>query len=181
MSAIIKHTALGIVCFAAGFFMGKQETNPNVAKTIEKSDTVRIVRIDTCNINIPQYKYVRVTDTFTIKIDSTRNVHLPITQKHYAKDSVYDAWVSGYNPQLDSISIYERIENKTITKTIVKFLENKKWDVYYYAGLSKNHDENYATLGVTINSPRKWSLGLNAGIGDNGNICYGFNIGFKIK
>lgn len=41
------------------------------------------------------------------------SVVLPVTQKHYM-DSAYDAWVSGYMPQLDSIRVYQR----TITNTI---------------------------------------------------------------
>lgn len=181
MCKTVKRVILVAICFVVGFMFGGMHRQTKTRTIMYKTDTIECVRLDTCRIIVPEYKYIRTVDTILINSDDGHSVSLPITQKHYAKDSVYDAWVSGYNPQLDSISIYERIENKTITKTIVKFVENKKWDVYYYAGLSKNHDENYATLGVTINSPRKWSLGLNAGIGDNGNICYGFKIGFKIK
>ena len=42
--------------------------------------------------------------TPTPKPDST-NVILPITQKEY-RDSLYCAWVSGYDAQLDSIELY---------------------------------------------------------------------------
>ena len=42
-------------------------------------------------------------------------VDLPITQKVY-RDTAYTAWVSGFNPQLDSISLYRPIT--TITNTI---------------------------------------------------------------
>jgi hypothetical protein len=44
-------------------------------------------------------------------------VEVPITSKHYGcKD--YDAWVSGYEPSLDSIKVYQKTEVVTITKII---------------------------------------------------------------
>lgn len=42
------------------------------------------------------------------------SVVVPITQKMYTDDSTYTAYVSGYEPNLDSIFFY----NKTITNTI---------------------------------------------------------------
>ena len=48
--------------------------------------------------------------------DSTR-VIIPITQKVYA-DSTYKAWVSGYNPRLDSIEVYRRTITITTTQTV---------------------------------------------------------------
>lgn len=38
-------------------------------------------------------------------IRDTVRVYIPITQKHYAADN-YDAWVSGYEPKLDSLHIH---------------------------------------------------------------------------
>lgn len=35
-------------------------------------------------------------------------VNVPIIQKKYSNDSTYTAWVSGYRPSLDSISIYRK-------------------------------------------------------------------------
>ncbi len=50
----------------------------------------------------------------TPAVDSVgASVVLPVSQKHYA-DSLYDAWVSGYEPRLDSIRVYGR----TITNTL---------------------------------------------------------------
>lgn len=44
-------------------------------------------------------------------------VVVPITTKHY-RAMEYDAWVSGYEPSLDSIKVYQKTEVVTITKTI---------------------------------------------------------------
>ena len=46
-------------------------------------------------------------------------VPVPIVQKRY-EDSLYTAWVSGFEPKLDSIDLRLPTVTKTITKTIVK-------------------------------------------------------------
>ena len=46
-------------------------------------------------------------------------VPVPIVQKRY-DDSLYTAWVSGFEPNLDSINIHQREVITTVTKTIVK-------------------------------------------------------------
>lgn len=46
-------------------------------------------------------------------------VPVPIVQKRY-DDSLYTAWVSGFEPALDSINIHQREVVTTVTKTIVK-------------------------------------------------------------
>lgn len=49
-------------------------------------------------------------------------VEVPITSKHYqSKD--YDAWVSGYEPSLDSIKVYK--ETQYITETITRTVKDK--------------------------------------------------------
>ena len=46
-------------------------------------------------------------------------VPIPIEQKRY-EDSLYTAWVSGYQPALDSIALHQPEIVTTITRTIVK-------------------------------------------------------------
>ena len=52
-------------------------------------------------------------------------VEIPITQVEYA-DSNYRAWVSGFEPRLDSIHLYRHKEIVTIEKTVTKY-KNKHW------------------------------------------------------
>jgi hypothetical protein len=47
------------------------------------------------------------------------DVPIPIYQKRY-DDSLYTAWVSGYEPALDSISLHLPEVTTTITQTVVK-------------------------------------------------------------
>lgn len=58
-----------------------------------------------------------VTDT--IRQNDTLLVEVPVEQKRY-DDSLYTAWVSGYQPALDSIQLHQPTIVETITRTIVK-------------------------------------------------------------
>lgn len=44
---------------------------------------------------------------------------LPRTQKRY-EDSIYEAWISGYEPRLDSIYVYRKTVMVTNIKTVTK-------------------------------------------------------------
>ena len=55
----------------------------------------------------------------TITVHDSIEVQVPIVQKRY-DDSLYTAWVSGFEPNLDSIRLYQPEIITTVTKTIVK-------------------------------------------------------------
>ena len=73
-------------------------------------DTTIVIKLDTIKIIKPVYLSEKVIDTLfvpikdTIRINDTLYQVMPKTQKYYAKDSLYMAWVSGYKPSLDSIN-----------------------------------------------------------------------------
>ena len=79
---------------------------PLPAETIDIGKTVYI--------KVPVPKYLP-GDTVHDSID----VPIPIMQKRY-EDSLYTAWVSGYEPALDSIDLRLPTITETVTKTIVK-------------------------------------------------------------
>lgn len=92
-----------------------------------KTDTTRVTVVDTVPYVKPVardsvvVKYVTkkmpiVYDSAPICIDSA-DVNVPITQKRYS-DSTYTAWVSGYEPSLDSIRVYKKREVVTVSKII---------------------------------------------------------------
>lgn len=61
-------------------------------------------------------------------------VEIPIEQKQYTGEN-YEAWVSGYQPQLDSLRIYA--DTKTITtSTEVTRWKTKRWGLSVGAGVT---------------------------------------------
>lgn len=75
-------------------------------------------------------------------------VEVPITSKHYGcKD--YDAWVSGYEPSLDSIKVYREKEiiTETITKTNTK---RKPWGLGFTVGYGYDFSSKTAAPFVGI-------------------------------
>ena len=60
-----------------------------------------------------------VSETDTIEAHDTLLVEVPVEQKRY-DDSLYTAWVSGYQPALDSIQLHQPEVVTTIERTIVK-------------------------------------------------------------
>ena len=79
---------------------------PVPAETIDIGKTVYI--------KVPVPKYLP-GDTVHDSIE----VPVPIYQKRY-DDSLYTAWVSGFEPNLDSINLRLPTITETVTKTIVK-------------------------------------------------------------
>lgn len=67
--------------------------------------------------------------------DSAR-VIVPITQKTYETDE-YKAWVSGYEPELDSINIYRRTE--TVTNTLYLDKNRRRWGCMVGVGAGISH------------------------------------------
>ena len=114
----------------AGFLWGRYTTPPSK----NTSDTIEVVRTDTIRDTIPQYhyekitKYISVPDSILIRDTITNELVLPIVQRTYTDDSTYTAYISGAKvdsfPRLDSIDVYQKTIERTITNTIYK---TKHW------------------------------------------------------
>ena len=72
-------------------------------------------------INTGKTVYIKVPMPYPVSdtIHDSIEVPVPIMQKRY-DDSLYTAWVSGFEPNLDSIRLYQPTIIETITKTIIK-------------------------------------------------------------
>ena len=89
------------------------ESEPTLRDTIV--DTIKVVKPIAVDSVVTRYKWVnveRVKDTTIVNevsevVFDTIRIRLPIESKHYTAES-YDAWVSGYEPSLDSIKVYQR-------------------------------------------------------------------------
>lgn len=152
-------TILIVVAMLVITFFVARFTSPSKTRTEIQRDT--IVRIDTF-VSIPEPKIVRVVDSIPVpypvyetKTDTllvVDTLYLPRTQKHY-KEAQYEAWVSGYQPSLDSIWVY----NKTSEVNTISVPSRKRWSIGVQAGYGVQLSPNgvvaapYIGVGVTYN------------------------------
>ena len=106
------------------YFIWRGEPQPSVVverDTVWKDTTIyKPVPAET--VDIGKTVYIKVPVPKYLPGDTVHDsieVPIPITQKRY-EDSLYTAWVSGFEPNLDSINLRLPTITETITKTIVK-------------------------------------------------------------
>lgn len=119
---------IGIVC---SIVVRSHLTNPirkviTDTTTVIKYDTIRIAEPDS-DVEIPLTIKVypiaqvptllAVVDTMKIPYIVNGELIIPLSQKYY-RSPQYQAWVSGYNPKLDSIIVSSITYNHAITQTI---------------------------------------------------------------
>ena len=119
------------------------------------SDTIFIFNTDTSYIRDTVFIYyprpvsVLVSDTLIV-----RDTVLLKEHKFY-KDSLYEAWVSGYEPSLDSICVFPvtKTITNTITNTVIETKEVKKktpFGIGIQAGYGYPHGA-YVGIGISYN------------------------------
>lgn len=111
-----------ILMIAASFCVGYHRGERQV---VYRTDTLTVVKYDTAVVRKPVYLERRIVDTAYIAVDVERIVRDTVTnilcielereQRRY-QDSTYAAWVSGIEPRLDSIHIYNRTYHQFLTK-----------------------------------------------------------------
>ena len=99
------------------------ETNIETKTDTIWRDTVIEKPVPTESVQTGKVVYIKVAvpqpQTQRDTVHDSIDVALPVEQKRY-DDSIYTAWVSGFEPNLDSIRLYTPEITTTITKTIVK-------------------------------------------------------------
>lgn len=150
-----------VLAFMCGYLLGRPHGELHT-RTEVRIDTVH----DTVTIASPVQRdsvvlrYVTANlpvatiDTFSSEnyaqkemenIRDSSTVVMPITQKHYA-DSTYEAWVSGYNPELDSIKVFNKTE--FVTTTIKQ--RQKRFGIGIHAGYGVTTKGTLPYIGVGI-------------------------------
>ena len=148
-----------------------------------KTDTVteyKIIR-DTTFIERPKLCKEIIRDTVWLDslLDDDYN-HLIVSQREY-RDSDYVAWVSGVEPQLDSIMVFNNTEYvfKTSTIETVKTIEDKTGKWFTGAGLYRLDNTLVPKLNV-VYQKKRIMVGASVGLYNNQPI-YGVDINFKVK
>ena len=146
------------VTFVLGACFGFWLRGLRPAKPVEpvvQTDTLYLR--DTIRIDRPVPKpYPVYLPSDTVRLVTTQHdtveVLVPMEQKHYS-DSLYDVYVSGYKPNLDSLRIYQTTKIVTITETI-KVPEKKRWGLGFQVGgtyLPKVGPTPYVGVGISYN------------------------------
>ena len=143
------------------------------------TDTITIVRTDTIRERIPHFISEMVLDTIFVEKVSENVLKLPITQKYYNTDS-YQAWVSGYKPNLDSINVFNKVVERTVNHTIDRVVYPKSIDWYLNAGSMFIDKKAAPYVGLNVKFKNDLVIGANAGVYEK-KMFYGFNIGFKLN
>ena len=169
---------LAIALFLSLFYGRKVET-----REIKTTDTIVVFKIDTVKEQITRYITERVVDTVYLpsQISKPDNDSYPllITQRHYSKPNLYDLWVSGYEPKLDSVNIYQKTEYHTITNEITKEIYPNVCRLYAGIGFQAISDTFCPSVGITLTTPKNWSITANLGL-YNKELFYGAQVQYKI-
>lgn len=153
--AIIVAAVLMLVSGLTGYWAGHRANTAPQIITEARVDTLYIR--DTITRETPVFTRVYVRDTIRVAVCDTLYIELPREVKVY-EDSLYRAEVSGYEPSLDRIDIYqqERVITRDITQ-VVKVKRNARWgvgvQVGYGIGLHSGavYAAPYVGVGVSYN------------------------------
>ena len=170
---------VGTVC---GELIQKNDVQPQCIYET-KTDTVtkyKIVR-DTTFVERPKVYKETIRDTIQLNsLLDNGSKHLVVSQKEY-RDSDYVAWVSGVEPQLDSIMVFNNTEYvfKTSTIETVKTIEDKTGKWFTGAGLYRLDNTLVPKLNV-VYQKKRIMVGASVGL-YNKQPIYGVDINYKIK
>ena len=127
-----------ILGLCAGFFSGKAIYDKPLQESVTRDtvtlhDTIPDIAPepkDSARIKwVTRWLPMAVHDTIDHFVEVSKMMHdtvavqVPITSKHYGSKD-YDAWVSGFEPSLDSIKVYN--ETQYITETITRTVKDNK-------------------------------------------------------
>ena len=172
-----------LVGFVCSKLVSKQNDIKPQCNYETKTDTVteyKIIR-DTTFVERPKVYKEIIRDTIQLNsLLDNGSKHLVVSQKEY-RDSDYVAWVSGIEPQLDSIMVFNNTEYvfKTSTIETVKTIEDKTGKCFMGAGLYRLDNALVPKLNV-VYQKKRIMVGASVGLYNNQPI-YGVDINLKVK
>ena len=79
-----------------------------------------------------KHKEVENSAYDTMQPTAIDTIELPKMQRVYTDDSTYKAWVSGYEPRLDSINVFRKTIKETVTITIPTKKKRTFWQRFTF-------------------------------------------------
>lgn len=149
---LILLIACCIISFLGGYdYASKHCYNVRtVTDTIIERETITAIPDTVYRTVALGEKTVKVIIHDTLCKTDTVTISLPFVQKQY-KDSSYSAWISGYEPSLDSIRVFPK--TTIIRESKVVRQKDRRWGVFG---------------------------GIGIGVSDRITPCVGVGIGYKI-
>ena len=172
-----------LVGFVCSKLVSKQNDIKPQCNYETKTDTVteyKIIR-DTAFVERPKLCKEIIRDTVWLDslLDNDYN-YLIVSQKEY-RDSNYAAWVSGVEPQLDSIMVFKNTEYvfKTATIETIKNIEDRNGKLFAGTGLYRLGKTFVPKVNIAY---QKKSIMVGASVGlYNNQPIYGIDFNFKVK
>ena len=169
------------VCMMLSTYKEIQPNHIHVAKTDTISVTEYKIIRDTIFVDKPKYYKEVVRDTVQLNqfVRNEEN-YIVVTQKEY-RDSNYVAWVSGIEPQLDSIMVFKNTEYvfKTATIETIKTIEYRNGKLFAGAGLYRLGKTFVPKVNIAY---QKKSIMVGASVGlYNNQPIYGIDFNLKVK
>lgn len=137
-----------IVSFLGGYdYASKHCYNVStVTDTIIERETITAIPDTVYRTVALGEKMVKVVVHDTLCKTDTVTISLPFVQKQY-KDSSYSAWISGYEPSLDSIRVFPK--TTIIRESKVVRQKDRRWGVFGGVGIGVS-DRITPCVGVGI-------------------------------
>ena len=137
-----------IISFLGGYdYASKHCYNVRtVTDTIVKRDTITAIPDTVYRTIALGEKTVKVVIHDTLFKRGAVEIALPVVQREY-RDSNYNAWVSGYEPALDSIKVFPR--TMTVHERVTVKERSRRWGVFGGVGIGVS-DRITPCVGVGI-------------------------------
>lgn len=177
MKQYIPYIIIGVLLVFLFLSLNREDNEVIIEK--KTTDTVTIVRIDTLIERIPTFISDTIVDTIVIEKTPDSVLKLPITQKFYEGDK-YKAWVSGFNPRLDSINVFNNVITNNVVTTDIKEIYPQTTDIFINIGVIMIDDQFTPHIGAMVKFKNNITLGGQLGYYDKKSY-YGINVGLKLN
>ena len=194
---LILAAAIALIWFAFGFFFAKHRYNKPFEEKVERDTVIihdTIPDLNPTPKDSATIKWVTKwlpsatkTDTITrwdyFVVHDSVAVEMPITTKHYGNEK-YDAYISGFEPNLDSIFVYQDEVLVTEVRTISK--PPNKVGLYLDAGADYTFNDKqwipHAGGEFVFNAHKRLQFAIDGGVTKT-SLANGINpyVGGKVK